>query len=197
MIQRCIAKDPGDRPSSALAVAAALPGGDPLAAALAAGETPSPEMVAAAGGVGALRRASRSRERRECSRASPGSCCSAPDPGDPLCAGRRGHRRCSPTRRSRSCGGSATRLPNGDTGFGFTVTDYITFLRNSDPSPSRWENLRPGQPPGFTFWYRGEPGRSLHRQLRPRRAPLAASIRHSARLVRSPSCSTSTAGCTS
>jgi len=30
-------------------VAAALPGGDPLAAALAAGETPSPEMVAAAG----------------------------------------------------------------------------------------------------------------------------------------------------
>ena len=36
-------------PASALAVAAALPGGDPLAAALAAGETPSPEMVAAAG----------------------------------------------------------------------------------------------------------------------------------------------------
>src|SRR5262249_7620828 len=30
------------------AVAAALPGGDPLAAALAAGETPSPDMVAAA-----------------------------------------------------------------------------------------------------------------------------------------------------
>ena len=39
----------GRRPRSALAVAAALPGGDPLAAALAAGETPSPEMVAAAG----------------------------------------------------------------------------------------------------------------------------------------------------
>ena len=33
--------------------AASLPGGDPLAAALAAGETPSPEMVAAAGGQGA------------------------------------------------------------------------------------------------------------------------------------------------
>ncbi len=33
----------------AIAVSAALPGGDPLAAALAAGETPSPEMVAAAG----------------------------------------------------------------------------------------------------------------------------------------------------
>jgi serine/threonine-protein kinase len=48
-IQRCLEPDPARRPSSALAVAAALPGGDPLAAALAAGETPSPEMVAAAG----------------------------------------------------------------------------------------------------------------------------------------------------
>jgi len=52
-ILRCLEPDPARRPSSALAVAAALPGGDPLAAALAAGETPSPEMVAAAGeGVG-------------------------------------------------------------------------------------------------------------------------------------------------
>ncbi len=53
VIQRCLDPEPSKRPSSALAVAAALPGGDPLAAALAAGETPSPEMVAAAGeGVG-------------------------------------------------------------------------------------------------------------------------------------------------
>ncbi len=45
---RCLAEDPQQRPASALQLAAALPGGDPLAAALAAGETPSPEMVAAA-----------------------------------------------------------------------------------------------------------------------------------------------------
>jgi serine/threonine-protein kinase len=51
-ILRCLEPDPDRRPASALAVSAALPGGDPLAAALAAGETPSPEMVAAAG-VGA------------------------------------------------------------------------------------------------------------------------------------------------
>jgi serine/threonine-protein kinase len=51
----CLEKDPEERPPSALAVAAALPGGDPLAAALAAGETPSPEMVAAAGPRGGLR----------------------------------------------------------------------------------------------------------------------------------------------
>ncbi|HKS97605.1 MAG TPA: hypothetical protein VJV74_15930, partial [Terriglobia bacterium] len=48
-ILRCLEQDPALRPASALAVAAALPGGDPLAAALAAGETPTPEMVAAAG----------------------------------------------------------------------------------------------------------------------------------------------------
>jgi len=51
VIRRCLDPDPSKRPHTALAVAAALPGGDPLAAALAAGETPSPEMVAAAGAV--------------------------------------------------------------------------------------------------------------------------------------------------
>jgi serine/threonine-protein kinase len=48
-ILRCLEIAPERRPRSALAVAASLPGGDPLAAALAAGETPSPDMVAAAG----------------------------------------------------------------------------------------------------------------------------------------------------
>jgi serine/threonine-protein kinase len=52
-IMRCLEREPAKRPGSALAVAASLPGGDPLAAALAAGETPSPEMVAAAGGESA------------------------------------------------------------------------------------------------------------------------------------------------
>ncbi|MGH9812549.1 MAG: serine/threonine-protein kinase, partial [Candidatus Acidiferrales bacterium] len=53
-VQRCLQYEPKARPASALAVAASLPGGDPLAAALAAGETPSPEMVAAAGGESAV-----------------------------------------------------------------------------------------------------------------------------------------------
>ncbi|MDP9190792.1 MAG: serine/threonine protein kinase [Acidobacteriota bacterium] len=55
VLLRCLEKDPERRPATALQVAAALPGGDPLAAALAAGETPSPQMVAAAARVGSLR----------------------------------------------------------------------------------------------------------------------------------------------
>jgi predicted Ser/Thr protein kinase len=55
IIARCLDPDPRKRPPSALAISAALPGGDPLAAALAAGETPSPEMVAAAGSAEGFR----------------------------------------------------------------------------------------------------------------------------------------------
>jgi serine/threonine-protein kinase len=50
VIARCLKMDPAARPASVRSVAAALPGGaDPLLAALAAGEIPSPEMVAVAG----------------------------------------------------------------------------------------------------------------------------------------------------
>src|SRR5579862_7809658 len=53
-ILRCLEADPANRPATALMVSAALPGGDPLAAALAAGETPSPQLVAAAGETSGL-----------------------------------------------------------------------------------------------------------------------------------------------
>ena len=48
VILRCLDREPDRRPASALAVAAALPGGNALADALAAGETPSPDLLAAA-----------------------------------------------------------------------------------------------------------------------------------------------------
>jgi serine/threonine-protein kinase len=52
-VLKCLQHDPEERPQSAFAVAALLPGADLLAVAIAAGQTPSPEMVAAAGGKGA------------------------------------------------------------------------------------------------------------------------------------------------
>ena len=50
VIMRCLDPDPDLRPASMTAIATALPGADLLAAAIAAGETPSPELVAASGG---------------------------------------------------------------------------------------------------------------------------------------------------
>ena len=55
LVLRCLDPDPHMRPASALSVAAALPGGDALIDALALGETPSPDVVADSGPVGALR----------------------------------------------------------------------------------------------------------------------------------------------
>jgi hypothetical protein len=54
IILKCLEKEPRDRPRTAYEVLAALPGGDPLQAALAAGQTPSPGVVADAKVEGSL-----------------------------------------------------------------------------------------------------------------------------------------------
>jgi len=55
VIMSCLSLPPEGRPASALAVLTALCGGDPVSAALAAGQTPSPEMVAASPAAGTLK----------------------------------------------------------------------------------------------------------------------------------------------
>lgn len=54
VVMQCLSRDPAARPPSALSVLAAFPGNDILSAAMAAGEPPSPELVAAVGEHGAL-----------------------------------------------------------------------------------------------------------------------------------------------
>ena len=54
IISHCLEPAPDKRPRNATEVLTQLPGGDPIAAAIAAGETPSPEMVAAAAERGDL-----------------------------------------------------------------------------------------------------------------------------------------------
>jgi len=54
LVLRCLEEDPAARPATAYDLSTALFGRDPLATAMAAGETPSPAMVAAAGKSGVL-----------------------------------------------------------------------------------------------------------------------------------------------
>lgn len=46
IVLRCLRQDPNDRPANVAEVALSLPGANPLAAALAAGQVPSPQLVA-------------------------------------------------------------------------------------------------------------------------------------------------------
>ena len=156
-ILRCLEHVPHERPASALAVAAALPGGDPLAAALAAGETPSPEMVAAAGRDDALatsrggvrcaagRDAARARAVRR-SRPAP-ACDAATEAGGRARGSRRRH-----SRGARIPGGPAIAITR------WTVDGPISSTsRRRDPSPERWDRLRRGRPAAVFFWQRTSP----------------------------------------
>jgi serine/threonine-protein kinase len=155
VILRCIEKDPAKRPATALQVAAALPGGDPLAAALAAGETPSPEMVAASGETEGLRpwvawgllaavfvfttaaillSAQTMLYRRVPLEKSP----------EELAARAR--------EILQSVGYSE---PPVDTAMGFYEgKEFLRYIAGHDNSKTRWDHLETG---AFVFWYRGSP----------------------------------------
>jgi serine/threonine-protein kinase len=155
IILRCLEPDPRKRPASALQVAAALPGGDPLAAALAAGETPSPEMVAASGETEGLRPA----VAWACLAGIVASAflsilLSGPTklyrlvpmekPPDAL------------AEKSREILQKAgyTETP-ADTAVGFSSNvEFLRYVRDHDTSRTRWQNLETG---ALEFWYRSSP----------------------------------------
>jgi serine/threonine-protein kinase len=165
VILRCLEKDPAQRPASALQVAAALPGGDPLAAALAAGETPSPEMVAAAGATEDMRPRLAiallaittlgllallfMADRYKLHNRVP-----LDNPPEVLAA------------RAREI---VRRLgyaePYADEAYSFRMEmDFLNRTQEHQKTPDRWRLLETGRPASIVFWYRQSP-----RLMRPQR----------------------------
>jgi hypothetical protein len=195
VIMRCLEADPARRPSSAIAVAAALPGGDPLAAALAAGETPSPELVAAAGEAGTLSPAI-------------GALCFAGVLAGLLALApltRNDVSLIGLTNIERGPQALTERAhtvlrnlgyadPAADEAIGYaTDIDYLKYIDEHDRSGARWRALATPQPPGLLFWYRQSPrqmmpigGANIVTQLNPpitRSGMLSLTLDRTGRLV--------------
>jgi predicted Ser/Thr protein kinase len=159
VIQRCLAADPRQRPATALAVAAALPGGDPLAAALAAGETPSPDLVAAAGQQVGIRPAL----GLVCLAAAVAGLVAVMFIGPRVQMVSQVAMEHPPevlVEKSRDLARvlGYTAKPMGTAhGFGYDP-DYLQYVERVDKSSARWEHrLGRMQPSAILFWYRQSP----------------------------------------
>jgi serine/threonine-protein kinase len=158
VLGRCLEKDPKQRPPSAIAVAAALPGGDPLAEALAAGEIPSLEMVAAAGEKGGVR----------------------PGPGLGMVAAvilaivlyaqvnarTKLYHYETPEKPPAVLVDAARGMlasfgyedPPEDTAYGYRMdASVLVHTRRTDESADRWDSLETERPGALRFWYRESP----------------------------------------
>jgi len=159
-ILRCLRPDPNERPASALTVSAALPGGDPLAAALAAGETPSPEMVAAAGETGALSRAA---GVTLLSFVLLGLVAAAVIADRVLVVNRVTLPKTADVLQDRArelmSTAAAFSANVGDYARGVGLnTEYMTWAaRDREHSAARWSALSSGRIPVLRFWYRTSP----------------------------------------
>ncbi len=158
LILRCLERDPRDRPASALAVLAALPGGDPLTAALAAGETPSPEMVANAEVDGSVP----PRMALGLLVATLVIVVALAVLADRVKFFRRVPFESSPEQLTFSARQMLRKLgyvePPGDTAWGYEHdVAYQLYLNRQSVSAERWQGLATGRPPIHYFWYRQSP----------------------------------------
>jgi serine/threonine-protein kinase len=157
VIERCLAPDPNDRPATAHHVATALPGGDPLAAALAAGETPSPEMVAAAPKHGALRppvalafAAGALALFAVCFALSGRVFLHTQVPLEKTTDALRD--------RAQEVAKKFGYESATDSVSGFNVNaEYLHYVEEHDLTAGRWGRLKTGHPAGLVFWYRQSP----------------------------------------
>jgi hypothetical protein len=157
VILRCLERDPDKRPVSALTIAASLPGADPLAAALAAGETPSPELLVAAGESEAMP------VRRALALAL--ACVAVVVAAlGPLTGGSVAGVASLPLARDVLADraeqilrklGDATQV--ADRALGLAVDrDYLRWAERTGPN-NWWDGIRNGRPSPITFWYRTSP----------------------------------------
>ncbi len=158
VIERCLEKEPAGRPSSVLAVAAALPGGDPLAAALAAGEVPSPELVAAARAEGVPRPA----VAAACFVAVLAGLFAFLGLADRVFLTGAFEFDRPPAALAVEAREILERLGHGDRrddrleGFDFR-DQYQRYVERTDRSPNRWSALGTIRPSPFTYFYRQSP----------------------------------------
>jgi serine/threonine-protein kinase len=157
-VLRCLEREAKDRPRSAYEVLAGLPGADPLTAALAAGQTPSPQMVADAPVEGRL----------------------SPAVGLALLTTVIGgivviailadrtmlFRQVALNRRPEVMVQQAQDLlenlchtdPPADWTWHYQYdVGYLRHIRDTDPSPGRWDGLGTQQPTAVIFFYRQSP----------------------------------------
>jgi serine/threonine-protein kinase len=158
VILRCLDKDSRNRPATVTQVAAALPGGDPLAAALAAGETPSPEMVAAAPTEGALRPA----VAVACFAGVLALLALIVIASESVMLHNRVGLDKPPEVLAERASAVIKRLgyrePPVDSDYGFQLVSDYYFYWSQRSGPDRyWDDLEKGQPSIISFWYRQSP----------------------------------------
>jgi len=158
VVARCLDPDPARRPPSALVVATALPGGDPLAAALAMGETPSAALVAAAGGKGGIRPVL---GLLMLAIALAGLVAGTEVAGNAKLVQRFDLRRSADALEERArqlvvAAGYDERHTDSARSFA-RGDDILAWLAEQDSSAGRWDRLAEARPLPILFWYRQAP----------------------------------------